>query len=301
MFSSKNKTVKGFTFTLISAVAWGSSFPVIRWGVGFINPVVFLFFRFLTASVFFTPFIIERMKTVKSLLVNKNVILIGLLNAAGYLLEFTGLAYTTASKASLLVNLNVVFVALFAAFILKERLTKRRAVALILGLIGALTLILNGDLSIIFSGGFIGDILVLTAGLVWAFYIVYSKRVVDFDGSDNSIDLFNLTWINLLFTTLVFTPVALTYTFLDQSVFTGLLTCESVFSILYLSIVCTVLAFLTYFKGLQCISATSVAVILLSEILFAVLISYVFLFEPLSIYIFIGGFLISAAALLSLL
>ncbi|WEU40250.1 MAG: DMT family transporter [Candidatus Odinarchaeum yellowstonii] len=294
-----SSTVKGVAFTLISALAWGSSFPVIRWGVGFINPLVFLFFRFLTASLFTTPLIIKNIRAIRRLLGSRYIILIGVLNAIGYLLEFTGLAYTTASKASLLVNLNAVFVALFAAFILGERLNKRRLLALTIGLTGALTVILNGDLSIIFSGSLTGDILVLAAGLIWALYIVYSKKVVEVEDSNSSADFFNLTWVNLILSTVIFTPFALTFMIADSSFFTSIMTSEVFFSVAYLSLVCTVLAFLLYFKGLKYISASSVAVILLSEILFAVLISYIFLFEPVTLYLIIGGFLITLAVLLS--
>lgn len=297
--SKKRSAVKGLTCTLLSALAWGSSFPVIKWGLGFLNPLVFLFLRFLTASLILIPFSLrERALDFRRLLGNRYVVLISVLNAAGYFLEFTGLSYTTASKASLLVNLNVVLVALFAAPILGECLTKRRILALTIGLTGALTVILNGDLSIMFSGSLIGDLMVLAAGVVWALYIVYSKRVVDLNNSESSVNLFDLTLVTVAFTAFLFTPAALGFMISDSSYLIGLLRGESVFGILYLSLVCTILAFILYFKGLQYIPATSVAVVLLSEILFAVLISYIFLSEPVTLWLLIGGFLIGVAVLL---
>ena len=298
--SLKQGTGKGLSLILFAALAWGSSFPVIKWGLAFINPLLFLLFRFLIASAAAIPFmknssIIQTIKLFK----NKFIIFLGVLNAAGYILEFTGLMFTTASKASLLVNVNVVLVALFSIIVLGERLDWKKITALTAGLTGVLLITVDGDFSTIFSGNILGDILVTAAGAVWALYIVYSKKTVS-DKADGLVDVnsVNVSWTVIILTTVVFTPATLAYIVWEPASLASLISIQAVFALIYLGLVCTTLAFTLYFKSLKYISATSAGIILLAEIVFALVLSNVFLLEPITSYIIIGGLMICAAVIL---
>ena len=46
-----NQTNKAIIYTVLAGVLWGSSFPVIKIGLMYIDPFKFVFLRFLLASV----------------------------------------------------------------------------------------------------------------------------------------------------------------------------------------------------------------------------------------------------------
>lgn len=280
---------------LLAALAWGSSFPVIKWGLGYVDPVIFVFLRFLlaTAVTLLVAFVRGPGKILE-LSFMRGVIFLGLLNASGYILEFTGMLYTTASKASLLVNVNVVLVALLSLLLLGESLGWRRIAALIISLLGIVLITVDGDLTVFLSWSFVGDILVLSAGVVWAIYIVYSKRVMDSTGAG----ALDVSLAVILLTAVIFAFPALLYGLYDASSLAGLASLQGLSALLYLGVVCTTLAFILYFEGLKRVSASVTAILLLVEIVFSVLLSSVFLGESVSVYMVAGGLAICLAVVM---
>ncbi|MEM2906890.1 MAG: DMT family transporter [Candidatus Odinarchaeota archaeon] len=140
--------------------------------------------------------------------------------------------------------------------------------------------------------------MVVSAGVVWALYIVYSRKIVVSGNPGIDVGSVNLSWAIIILTTIIFSPAAAVYVLFEPTQLLGLLSFEAVFAIIYLGVVCTTIAFTLYFKGLKYVSATSTALILLSEIVFAIVLSSILLVEPVTVYIIIGGLLISSAIIL---
>lgn len=90
-------------------------------------------------------------------------------------LQFTGTKLSTASNGALVTSATPAFVLLFAAWILDERITRRRLVALLLATLGVVAVIdprtarLSPDL-------FLGNIILVGAALTWALYSVMVRR-----------------------------------------------------------------------------------------------------------------------------
>ncbi|MHA1578433.1 MAG: DMT family transporter [Candidatus Freyarchaeota archaeon] len=288
---------KGQLLMILATLAWGSSFPAVKWGLSFIHPLIFAFFRFVAAglmTIAFARFL--GAGNVFHFLSDRRIFVLGLFNSLGYLLQFIGMEYTTAGKAALLINMNVVVVAVLSFFFLGESMGWQKIVAVIVSTLGVFLITTNGNLETLWSGMFIGDIIVLLGGVFWAFYIVYSKRVLNTaDEEGVEINSMDITSAVIVMTMFVLALPAMIYGFYHPTSLSTLITAPSIIAICYTGLVCTTVAFTLYFAGLKHISASASAVIMLLEIVFAVILALLFLSEIPSIYTILGGLLIGAA------
>ena len=278
---------KAILFTIIASSLWGTSFPVIKIGLNYMDSYTFVFFRFLLATLIMIAVTI----LTKNFGINFNkrlILFLGLINGAAYLLQYIGMFYASASKSSLLINLSVIWVALISPFTLKEQLSRKKIVGVFLSFLGILFVITNfefGSLGLIEVGG---AILVIGAGILWAFFIVYNKPMVN--EKKNLIQ--SMTWL-LLFTLLILLPL---FPFSANSILA--LTWEAWIVIIYTAIFCWVTPYYLWIKGLKNISPLTSAVILLNEIIVAVTISTIVLGEVMTAVSGVGAIFIIIAILL---
>ncbi|HDZ12133.1 MAG TPA: EamA family transporter, partial [Bacteroidetes bacterium] len=104
---------------LFAAIFWGGSFPIVKFGLYYLKPLWFADLRMSIAFLFMFIFVKNKKAFWKF---PKEIWWLGLFNAAGYFLQFVGMEYTTAAKASFFVNINVVFVVILAHFLFQEKL-----------------------------------------------------------------------------------------------------------------------------------------------------------------------------------
>ena len=273
---------------LFAAFLWGTSFPVVRVTLQSVDPLLLSSIRLGLAGAFafFVGIASGRMRL--NILKDRLVISLALLNSFGFLFQHTGMSITTASRAALLINANVVLVAILSILYLGERISKVKTLSIMMGLTGIV--ILNTQLSpqSLMGRQLIGDILVVAAGAVWSVYIVVTKRALT-----KGYSLMPLT-VGVLFWTAIFlSPLSLLSDRTLSLDATGWLW------IIYLSIICSAVAFFLWVIGLKGVSATVSSILLLAEVLFAVLLSVLFLSELLTLYDLAGGTLILLAIILS--
>ncbi len=89
-----------------------------------------------------------------------------------------GLSLTSAIHASLLALVTPVLIIFIAAWILKEKLTWVKISGIILGISGAVILILMKDISHTASNIILGDVLVILNAISYAFYFVLVKPLM---------------------------------------------------------------------------------------------------------------------------
>ncbi|MDD1747197.1 MAG: DMT family transporter [Methanomassiliicoccales archaeon] len=255
-------------FLILSSFLWGTSFVASKIGVGEVDPFLFALLRWLIAApvlmlvaYLFADFDLSIFK-------DKILWLVGLLNAVGLFLQNAGMTNTSATNAVLLVDINVVFVAILASLILKEAITKFTIIGLLIGLLGVFIVSTGGDLGKMTDGSLVGNLLVFAAGIVWAFYIVYQKMAVD-----KHPDVLMMTSSVVVTTLIISIPIALVFT---QSY---ALPASGFMAAAYVALVCTGGAFMLYIAGLRGKGATDSSIILLLEIVFAMLFAFLILGE----------------------
>jgi len=94
-------------------------------------------------------------------------------------LFLVGLNLTTPINSSIILSTNPIFAFVFAALILKEKITFLKGTGLAIGLSGVLLLILQNGTPDLVSSTFLGDVYTLVNTISWAFYTVIIKRMLE--------------------------------------------------------------------------------------------------------------------------
>lgn len=105
------------------------------------------------------------------------LLLIGMVFVFGYmwcLLE--GLSYTTPIDSSIFISLQPIWVFVIALFLKTERFTMMKAAGMALGVGGALVIVFTSKSSAVASNPLLGDAFCLGSSLLYAGYLIFSKR-----------------------------------------------------------------------------------------------------------------------------
>ncbi|MBN1544843.1 DMT family transporter [Candidatus Woesearchaeota archaeon] len=169
---------RGYLFVLLTALVSGTSIFLNKFGVAGLNPYLFTGAKNLLVAVFlFSALLLFREFRELKKLTHKQwgqLALIGLLGGSvPFLLFFKGLSMASSATSSLIHKSMFIFVAIAAAFFLKEKLNKAFIVAAVLLFAG--NLVLLGTISLGFG---IPELLILLAVLFWSAETIVSKRAL---------------------------------------------------------------------------------------------------------------------------
>ena len=284
----RGKQAKAVFLTVLAGVLWGTSFPAIKIGLNYVDPYLFVFLRFLLASALMFLIMLSTKKLTYPIKQKKLILFLGVTNGVAYLLQYIGMNSTTAAKAALFVNLIAVWVALLSPKLQGETLGRRKILGVLAALTGVIFVTTNLDFSMLSGGQLIGDLLLITSGVIWAFFIIYNKTLVM---TSNGV-LQSLTWI-LPLTLLPMLPFV--FSSADQI---PALPAQAWLAIIYTAVVCWVVPYYLWLEGLKHISASTSTILLLSEILIATAISFILLNEILTMVMVVGALLIIIAIVL---
>ena len=281
----QNQRTKALILTILSGALWGTSFPAIKIGLQYMDAYTFVFLRFLVASLVMLAALTSIKKVNFNLPRKRLILLLGIVNGAAYLMQYAGMVFTSAAKASLLVNLSIIWVALLSPFLLKERLGWKKAIGVAVSLLGVFLMTTNLSFSSLEQGTVVGDVLVIGAGIAWAVFILYSKPL-----ANDAKNRFQSMTLLLLFTLMSLMPA-----FLFSA---GSITSVGAIGwlmILYTAVFCWVVPYYLWMKGLEHLSPVTSAVVLLTEIIVAVTIATLLLGEAFTFISGIGAILIVVA------
>jgi len=274
---------RDYVFVVLASVFWGTAFPGTKLIVGDVDPLFITMARIGIGALlgFATLAALHRLRW--SFLRDPWVWALGLVNSLAFNLQNVGLAYTTASKTALLVNVNIVIIAILMVLVYKEKVTAPRTAGIGLGLLGVLVLATKLNPATLEGGEFLGDGLVFLAGVMWSFYVLGLKHMVDKGG-----DYIALVTM-ILATTALFSaiPVALLGGPWPSDVlsWTG---------IAYLGLIPTFLPMFLYTLSLRTISPTVSSLLVLLEIVVATLLAVAMFGDALDAFTLAGGALILA-------
>lgn len=275
------------TLLVLSGVLWGTSFAANKIALnGDADPVLIALLRFVVGTAVIVPVVYWMKRWDLRMLVYPPIVVNSFLNAFSFALQNAGMTSTSATNSVLLVNTNVGVVAILAAVFLAEALTPRILAGIFLGLLGVLFISTGGDLSTIYSGTFWGNLLVLAAGWVWAFYIVLQKKILR-----PETDVMMVTAAIMADTMLFLVPMTLLFTTSYYISSTGWV------AVLFVGLVCTFAANLLYNAGLKGVKASVSSVILLVEVVSGMFFAILVLGEMPTAITAMGGALILVSIL----
>jgi drug/metabolite transporter (DMT)-like permease len=273
-----------FLLVLVSFV-WAGSFLVVSYATQEISPIHLGFLRFLVATPLMVLIVLFQKKPLR--LPHRELPWLVVLGLTGvtllYLFQFIGIKETNAPTASVLINMNVIFIAILSGVFLHEVLTKRRVTGILLSFLGVIVIMFS-DLSVqhlsFTSVFFIGCLLVLSSAFCWALYTLVGKRLLEM------YDPFVITTYAFVLGTVLYLPFVVDITpVLVHISLNGWL------AILYLALTCSIFGYLGWYYALQRIDASKAAVFLNFIPLFTILMS-IMLGQQLTWFFFLGALLI---------
>lgn len=269
-------------YILIATIIWGSTFPLMKLSLNFINPVFFNFLRFIIASIIFLP--ISYKGIAKS---GKNEffkgLILGIFVTSGYIFQIIGLKYTDPDSSTFITSLYIVVAPILAYFFLKEDLMPKNIFSLILAIIGLLIFSQAYEYGLNF-----GDILTLISAVSYGF------QVVLIDKYSKEIDIMVLSSYQLFFVT-IFTAILLPFYGIQIK-----LNFELIFIVIYISIFATALALFLQVLGQKDLDSKTASFIFVFEPVFGAIFSYFITNEKFNCSMVIGSILILIASIVSI-
>ncbi|MCY6484071.1 DMT family transporter [Clostridium aestuarii] len=198
------KDGKIYFLMVLTALFWAGAFIAAKLSSPYIPAFTLTFLRFLIATLVLYVVILIKEKSLYKLK-KKDIpvfLFTGIVGMVGYhIFFFTSVKYTTAINSSIIGASNPIITTILCFLFLREKISFKRFIGIIISFTGVFLTITNGDLS---SLGNInlnkGDLIMLLAVLCWASYAVYSKKVMPLYSP------IVLTFYSFLFCTLFLVP-----------------------------------------------------------------------------------------------
>ena len=287
---------------LLVAIIWGSTWAVGRFlsygmdestGAN-LGPATAAWMRYLVAVIAFVAWCwIYRNRNGPRMLPHDSrswryTVWLGLLGTMAYQLLFMhGMKWTAAGDASLIIPINPVFTVLLAAPMLGQKVTKRMAFGLLLGIVGVGAVVgWSPNTDIPFEHRLLGDTMIVLAALAWATNSNLTKIALEEDGIGTTEEL--VIWYSIV------GWIMLTPWMLAEIWSSGIPNPNTAEwgSIVYLGLFSTVLTYVWFARGIDRIGPTAAASYVFLVPIFGVLSGWALLDESIGASMLVGFVLI---------
>ncbi|MBG9748674.1 DMT family transporter [Bacillus thuringiensis] len=287
------QTILGAIYLSLAASIWGGMYVVSKYVLDFIPSLTLVWLRFIIAFVVLYGILklAEKKQKKKVTIRKKDWLLFAWIGFIGYFIsitcQFIGTKLSDAHTGSLVTSATPAFMVIFAALILKEKLTARRLLSTIIATIGVI-IVIGWDIEI--GSYFIGTIILVGAAITWALLSIYVKIA--------SIQFSSLiiTTYAIFFSLFFITPFMIWEL---QAASIGTVNTYVILGILYLGIVSTAGAFFLWNKGLELLDASIGSLFFFFQPIVGSLLGWLLLNETLNSNFFIGGILIICSVLIT--
>ena len=285
-----NQTLVGLLCGLGAAAIWGGMYVVSKVVLEIIPPFTLVSIRLILGALTLAIVLLLRGAPVISRWQFLQVVGVGFVGYGISLsLQFLGTKLSTAANGSLVTSATPAFVLLFARILLRETITPRRLIALILATLGVVAVIdprsaqLNPDL-------FLGNILLFGAGITWALYSVLVRRTTQ------SLDV-------LLFSVIAFLgglPVTVPLSAWELgTIGMGEISLGVVGGVLFLGVISTALAMVLWNTAFALVDASLASLTFFAQPVVGTILGWLFLGEEITPLFLLGGFLIGLGLIIS--
>lgn len=270
-------------FLILTTFFWGGSFLFNKIGLAEVSPPLFVFCRFVLATLLMIPLCLTRLPRLTTATVRRGG-MVGVALGATNLTFVFGVKDTSISRAGILNNLFVLFIPLICRFLWKERIGRINTVGILLAT-GGIWLLARGGV----EGFNRGDLISTLCALMIACHILTVSRVLRND------DLFLVSLVQFTVVTLMAGIVVLLS---PPPVMSW--SPRAVGSIVYCAIFPTVLCFTLQNRYQRYVSPTRAGLIYTLDPVWALLFGALVLGERLTAVEWLGCILIFSAVVLPL-
>lgn len=279
-----NERIRIIVAYLVITLIWGSTWLVIKIGLGQMPPLMGAALRFVVATLVLLG--IARIRKIhvpwhrRARAVYMTVALFSF--SVPFAMVYWGQQYISSGLASILFGTYPFFVALFASFLLSsERLTASKLAGIVIGFSGIVTIFSN-DLRFSNGAGFWGMAAIVGSALLQGFSVIILKKYAQ------DIESIAITMVPMAFSGALLLAASLSLESLSWKMFST----ASVLSILYLGIFGSVVTFVNYFWLLKRIEAVYLSLLAFVTPILAVILGVLLLGETFDSRVYAGAALV---------
>ncbi len=287
-----SNTIRGAIYGLTAAAIWGGLYVVSDVVLHTIPPFTLLVVRLLIGIIILLA-IVSRMRRVRWPRGREAVALLGV-GAIGFGIsvgaQFVGTDKSNAVNGALVTSASPVFILVFAALLLRERITLQRVIAVVLATIGVLVILdlSKADLS---SDTFTGNLILAFAALTWGLYSVLVRKV------SARFDTLVVTLFGFFGGLFVAVPAAALEL---PSRPIGVIDSGTILGVLYLGVVSMAGAMWLWNRAFALVDASLASLFFFAQPLVGAFLGVLLLHQAMTPDLWIGGLLIAAGVLISL-
>ena len=164
----------------LTTLSWAGNMTIGRWIAGKVPPMTLAYLRWTGATLLILPLAWPHVKREWPIIcANLPALLILGITGSGLFntLQYLALVHTTATTAGIIYSSGPIMIVVMSYFLNGERISLLQAAGIATSLLGVLTVITRGaPLTIISLDINNGDVVMLTAVAIWAFYTAYLTR-----------------------------------------------------------------------------------------------------------------------------
>ena len=283
MFNQSNQRWWAYALPMIAVLIWSLNITVTRYVAEFISPISISFYRWLIAFVLMSPFVLLSVWKYRTE-IRQHAWQFAVLGACGMVfyqgLAYSAAHYTTATNMGIINAFTPIFTIFISMFILKEMPTRYAVIGGILSFLGLLYVMSQGNLqSLMHLAGHWGDLLMILAVFLYAFYGVFLKKW------QIQMPLLTSLYVQIAFALLFHLPFVFVLG-LDA------INSQNVGSVLYAGVFPSIVAPLVWMMAVQYIGPNRTSIFMNVMPIGTALIAYFWLNEAWTIYHTIGGVII---------
>ena len=283
MFNQSNQRWWAYALPMIAVLIWSLNITVTRYVAEFISPISISFYRWLIAFVLMSPFVLLSVWKYRTE-IRQHAWQFAVLGACGMVfyqgLAYSAAHYTTATNMGIINAFTPIFTIFISIFILKEMPTRYAVIGGILSFLGLLYVMSQGNLqSLMHLAGHWGDLLMILAVFLYAFYGVFLKKW------QIQMPLLTSLYVQIAFALLFHLPFVFVLG-LDA------INSQNVGSVLYAGVFPSIVAPLVWMMAVQYIGPNRTSIFMNVMPIATALIAYFWLNEAWTIYHTIGGVII---------
>lgn len=278
----RNKVI-GASFLSLAASIWGAMYVVVKVVVDVVPPLELVWIRYLIAVIALGMIGIMMNHSWKIAKKDWMVIfLVGLIgNTISIVTQEMGTMLSTAQMGAIITATTPAFMVVFARLILKERITLKKCISIVLATIGVGIIVGNGQIDVTQQ---LGGLYLLVAALTWALMSVLVKKV------PSEYSQIVVTTYTSMIAVILLTPFVLPR--LQELDLTTVLQPTIAGGLLYLGIVSTAGGFLLWNKGLQLMNASSGGLFFFFQPIVGTFLGWLLLGETIGLPFWLGSLLI---------
>ncbi|WP_303691332.1 DMT family transporter [Megamonas hypermegale] len=277
------KRLLGGIFLTLAASVWGGMFVAVKIAVEYIPPIPLVWMRYIVAFIVLAAVVVYQRENLK--IARKDIALLLSIGVIGHTISIVtqeyGTMFSSAQMGSVITSATPAFMLIFAAWLLKEKMTVRKILSIILATVGV---ILIAGVDSMDMSKQLGAFCSTVAALTWALMSVMLKLI------PSRYSPLQINFYAVLTAIICLTPVNLPT--VSALPWDKILQPEIIGCVVYMGAISTSIAFLLWNKGLLLMEAGASGLFFFFQPIVGTFLGWLILDEQITLSFWIGSLLI---------